>query len=158
MRTLHVLVVLLLLAPFAQAQEWRDELKADVVKIHDSKMHWDEVGLYKIQLPGQALTQVQVKVHAEAPANGVISRDNFVALTTYTFTTLFLSMLAEANNVPASQFLQAVDYTELKAPIGTPDLELNLVMTDEGMQIELVHTASGGKTRQTTTWAEAYAK
>jgi len=158
MRALHVVVALLVLSPLAHAQEWRDQLKADVVKIHESKMLCDEVGLYKVQLEGYPPAQMQVKVHSEAPVDGVISRDNFVSLTTLTFTTLFLGVLSEAYNVPASRFLDAVDYSELQAPIGTPDLELNLVMTNEGMQIEIVNTAASARSRQTMTWAEAFAK
>jgi hypothetical protein len=55
-------------------------------------------------------------------------------------------------------FLQGLNYTELTAAIGTPDLDLNLVMTNEGMQLESVITASGERSRQTITWAEVFAK
>jgi hypothetical protein len=54
--------------------------------------------------------------------------------------------------------MQGLDYTQLKAAIGTPDLELNLTMTNEGMQFEVVNTSSGQKTRQTRTWEQVFAK
>jgi len=69
-----------------------------------------------------------------------------------------MTALAESYQVPASQFLQALDYTELKSAIVTPDMELNLVVTNEGMQFEVVNTASGQRTRQTMTWEQVYAK
>jgi hypothetical protein len=72
--------------------------------------------------------------------------------------TLFITALAEGYQLPASQFLQHVDYTQLKAAIGTPDLELNLIMTNEGMQIEVANNSSGQKTRSTMTWEQVYAK
>lgn len=42
--------------------------------------------------------------------------------------------------------------------VGTPDMELNLFMTDDGMQFEVVNTASGQRSRNTMTWAEVFAK
>ena len=42
--------------------------------------------------------------------------------------------------------------------IGTPDVELNLLMTNDGLQFELVNTADGTRSRWTSTWAEVFAK
>lgn len=152
-------IMLLFLTPTtAGAQDWRAQLKDDAVVIRGAKMIYDEVGLYKIKVAGYDPAQVQVKVHSEAPAAGLISRDNFVAMTTLMFTETFTTAMAESYQVPASQFLQALDYTQLKSAIGTPDLELNLVMTSEGMQFEVVNTSSGQKTRQTQTWDQVFAK
>jgi len=50
------------------------------------------------------------------------------------------------------------DFTELAAPIGTPDVELNLIMTNEGLQFEWVNTADGQRRRWTSTWAEVFGK
>jgi len=142
----------------AHAQDWRADLRRDAVTVDSAKMAYNEVGLYKIQVPGYQNAQIQVKVHSEAPAHGLISRDNFVSLTTLMFTTVFMTSFAEAYQVPASQFLQGLDYTELQKAIGTPDMELNLVMTNEGMQLEVVNTSSGQRTRQTMTWEQVFAK
>jgi hypothetical protein len=117
----------------------------------------EEYELVKIQVPGQEARQVQFKVHAEAPAGGAISRqlrgghrpDDGGDVS---------ELNAQASQVPALQFLQAVGFTELAAPIGTPDVELNLFMTNEGMQFEWVDTADGQRSRWTSTWAEMFAK
>jgi hypothetical protein len=152
-------IMLLVLASTAvSAQDWRAQLKADAVVIQGGKMIYDEVGLYKLTVTGYEPAQVQVKVHSEAPVGGLVSRDNFVSLTTLMFSTTFIAALSESYKVPATQFLQGLDYTQLKTAIGTPDLELNLVMTNEGMQFEVVNTASGQKTRQTMTWEQVFAK
>ena len=157
-KTLQFVFMLSLLGLPAAAQDWRQELKSDVVTLSGGKMVYDEVGLYKLNVPGFQPAQVQVKVHSEAPQGGLVSRDNFVALTTSTFTTVFITALAESYQVSASQFLQGVDYTELKSAIGTPDMELNLVMTNEGMQLEVVNTSTGQRSRQTMTWDDVYSK
>jgi hypothetical protein len=69
-----------------------------------------------------------------------------------------LGALAESHRVTATEFLQGLDYTQLKSAIGTPDSELNLTMTNEGMQCEVVNTSSGQETRQTMTWDQVFTK
>jgi hypothetical protein len=157
-KTIAGIVLLVLAATPSSAQDWRTQLKADAVAIRGGKMIYDEVGLYKLNVAGYQPAQVQVKVHSEAPQGGLVSRDNFVSLTTLMFSTTFIAALSESYKVSASQFLQGLDYTQLRTAIGTPDLELNLVMTNEGMQLEVVNTSSGQKTRQTHTWEQVFAK
>ena len=158
MRMLLVLIVGGLLGRPAVAQEWKQLLAKELVTIKAGKMVTDEYDLVKINVPGYQAVQLQLKVHAEAPAVGLMSRDNFVAITTQFVVVTFFTVYAEAYQVTASEFLQAVDFTELAAPIGTPDVELNLFMTNEGLQFEWVNTADGQRSRSTMTWAEVYAK
>jgi hypothetical protein len=152
------IVLLSLTAAPVSSQDWRPQLKADAVVISGGKMLYDQVGLYRIKVPGYAPAQVQVKVHSEAAQGGSVSRDNFVSMTTLMFSMTFVAALSESYKVPASQFLQGLDYSQLKSAIGTPDLELNLVMTDEGMQLEVVNAPPGQRTRQTMTWQQVFAK
>lgn len=81
-----------------------------------------------------------------------------MALTSQMMIVVFFGVYAQAYQVNALDFIQAVDFTELTAPIGTPDVELNLFMTDEGMQFEWLNTSDGQRSRWTSTWAEAYGK
>lgn len=158
MRAFVAFVVLVLVAVPVTAQEWKQSLSKDLVAIRDGKMISEEYNLVKIAVPGYEPVQLQLKVHAEAPQGGLISRDNFVALTSQMMIVVFLGAYAQAYQVNALDFIQAVDFTELDSPIGTPDVELNLFMTDEGMQFEWVNTADGQRSRWTSTWAEVYSK
>src|SRR2546428_12644875 len=99
------MVLLFLAATPAIGQDWRAQLKADAVVIRGAKMIYDEVGLYKLNVAGDEPGQVQVKVHSEAPQGGLVSRDNFVSLTTLTFSTPFVAALSESYKVSASQFI-----------------------------------------------------
>ena len=154
MRRLTVLLLAALLAGSLEAQDWKQQLSKELVTVQGGKMLADGYDLVKIAVPGYEPVQFQIKVHAEAPASELISRDNFVALMSQLFVMTFLGAYAEAYGVTASQFLEAVDFTELAAPIGTPDVELNLFMTNEGLQFEWVNTADGQRSRWTSTWAE----
>lgn len=158
MRILLTLCLLLLAAGAVRTQEWKQQLSKELVTIQAGKMVSEEYQLAKIKVPGFEESQLQLKVHAEAPAVGLVSRDNFVAFTTQFVVITFFTVYTEAYQVPASQFIQAVDFTELAAPIGTPDVELNLYMTDDGFQFEWVNTATAQRTRSTMTWAEVFAK
>lgn len=158
MRALAVLLLGVLTAGPLGAQEWKQLLAKDLVTVQGGKMVFEEFDLVKLEVPGYQPAQFQLKVHAEAPVGGLISRDNFVALTSSLTVVTFFAVYAQGYQVHAADFIQAVDFTELAAPIGTPDLELNLFMTDEGLQFEWVNTADGQRSRWTSTWAEAYGK
>lgn len=106
------------------AQEWKAELAKELVTVRDGKLVAEGYDLMKIELAGYQPVQIQIKSYAEAPAMGLMSRDTFVALTTQLFIMTFLAAYADAYGVPAAQFLEAVDFTELSAPIGTPDVEI----------------------------------
>ncbi|PYP35518.1 MAG: hypothetical protein DMD34_06125 [Gemmatimonadetes bacterium] len=156
-KTLLGIMLLVDVAPVS-AQDWRAQLKADAVVVRGGKMVYDEVGVYKINVTGYAPAQVQVKVHSEAVQGGVVSRDNFVSLTARLFSLTLTAALSESYHVPANQFLRGLDYTQLNAGIGTPDLVLNLVMTNEGMELEAVNVPPGQSTRHTMTWEQLFAK
>ena len=80
----------------------------------------------------------------------------FVLLSTQVNTSLLFGILSEAYQVSFSDFLDAYDSEPLDAPIGTPDLELNLVMTSGGVQFEIVDTVTGERRRETTTWTDIF--
>jgi len=158
MRFLILLAFLAAWPVAGSAQDWREELAADLVTIADGKMQYDEVGLLTLALPGYEKFRVQVRVHAEVASNGFMSRDNFVGITTTTFMTLLMASYAQSYQVSAVDFLNGFDFDDLDDPIGNPDLELNLFMTDGGMQIEIVDTTTGKVTRNTMTWDEVYSQ
>ena len=82
----------------------------------------------------------------------------FVLLSTQVHTTLLFGILSEAYQVSFSDFINAYDSEPLDAPIGMPDLELNLVMTGEGIQVEILNTTTGERTRFTDTWANVFSE
>ena len=133
-------------------QQWRDELLEDLVNIRDGKMVIEAYSLDRISLAQYEPVEFQVKLYSEVPATGVISRDNFVALSAVLAITVLQLALAEAFDVPASEFLAAYDSKDLDQPIGRPDLEINIYMTAEGFQLEFIDTTTGQTSRVTQTW------
>lgn len=153
-----VVVLLLAVAPVqAQEVDWKAELSEDLVEIQDGKMTMTEYSIVKLEMQGQQTNPVQIKVYAEAPEDGIISRDNFVNLTSLISYTTLLELYANAYNLSASEYLQAVDIEPIPNPIGTPDVEMNLFATNDGLQIEYVNTANNQRQRITMTWKELFA-
>ena len=112
----------------------------------------DKYSIERVNLPGYAPVEFQVKYHTETPHDGAISRDNFVDFSAYYGATIIQAMLAEDYNVTAAQFLAAYESEDLDAPIGTPDLEISIVMTGEGVQVEIRNTLTNEISRSTETW------
>ena len=90
----------------------------------------------------------------EAPTT-VISRDRFVALGTELAVGLRFNFASDLiKELTPGQALQALQCKQVEAAIGTVNLEVSIVMTGDGMQIEITETASGQKQKQTTTWEQ----
>lgn len=155
-RPVAMLLLLLPAAAHAQERDWRAELRADQVTIRDGKMVSREYRLYELVFPGTDPISMQVSIHSEAPAEGLISRDNFVAITTTWTMSVLITAIAAQFDVPVSAFMNALRMQDLESPVGLPDLELNFVMTAEGMQVEAVTTADGTRERSVIKWAELF--
>ena len=149
-----ILLICSVAPAYAQA-DWRRELARDYARVEAGKLLIDDYSIVRIVVEGYEPAQFQVAVHSEAPADGLISRDQFVATTASLSTLILVNSLSEAFSVPASKFLQGFSSQTLSSPIGTPDLQLNFFMTDEGIQMEVVDTATNGRTRVVWSWAEA---
>lgn len=154
---ISVLMTLAVLSQECSAQvDWRALLQKDLVTIQGDRMVLDRITLDRIEFPGAAPVQFQVKYRAEAPVRGLMSRDNLVAFSAATASVLIFGIYAESYGVPMSEFLEAYDSQDLDAPIGTPDLEVNLVMTTAGVQFEVLNTATGQRVRNTQTWEQIF--
>ncbi len=152
MRMSFAVGLILSIPSILNAQDWREKLAADLVVHIDDKMVIEKYSIERVNLPGYAPAEFQVKYHMETPHDGAISRDNFVAFSTYMGITVLQAILAEEFNVSAAEFLAAYDSEELDAPIGTPDLEISVVMTGEGYQMEIRNTLTSAVSRVTEMW------
>ena len=152
MRMAFAVGLILSIPSILNAQDWREELRADLVVHIDDKMVIEGYSIERVNLPGYAPVQFQLKYHMETPHDGAISRDNFVAFSTFMGITVLQTMLAAEFDVTAAEFLAAYESEDLDAPIGTPDLEINVFMTGEGFQMEIRNTLTNEVSRVTETW------
>ena len=117
-------VAILLTVKIASAQKADSSIyktmKADIIKISDSKMTFDRYVLFTPTSKTPS-NPIQYKVHAEAPATGLMSRDVFVGMV---YTTFQNGIFREGKS------------QELAESIGEVDQEMNVVFTALGWQIQ----------------------
>ena len=152
MRMVFALGLILSIPSILNAQDWREKLAADLVVHIDDKMVIEKYAIERVDLPGSAPVELQVKYYMETARDGAISRDNFIDLSAHYGATTLQAMLAEDHDVSAAAFLAAYDSENLDAPTGTPDLEISIVMTGEGVQVEIRNTLTNEVSRSTETW------
>lgn len=147
MRASIGLLALLLVTSPAAAQDWRQQLRDDLVQTAGGKMVYDEFGILKIEDPGLRVRSVAGEGSRRGAGGRVDQPGRFRCVHDGDVHDGAAERLAEAYQVPASQFLQGYDFTKLESLIGNADLELNLFMTREGMQFEWIDTTTGQRTR-----------
>ncbi len=145
---------LILFALAASASPADERRLRDLVRVADGKLLYDDLALCELRLPGATPPKFQIRSHAEAPSQGVVSRDSFVSLITQHEIIFGLGIAQVHPGISAMDAVRALHCTPLDAPIGTPDLELRLSLTAEGMQVEVTDTAAGKTTRSVHTWKE----
>lgn len=149
MRLLSTFVSLVALLTMSSdfAADWKKELARPLVKVVSNQMVYEEFALCTVPPDNNDAepSAFQMKTRSEAPHGQFISRDYFVAITAM----LQTEILGQFGDV---------DCTPLKSPIGTPDLEIKLVMTQEGMQVETTDTKTGQKNRETLRWDDIFAE
>jgi hypothetical protein len=124
------------------AQEnWQEQLLMDVVKTVGDKMVLEEYGIVSgVDENGDEFT-LQVKMYSEAPAVGVISRDNFVGFSMFVYVPIILVF---------------GDYEVIDEPIGNVDFEVNIYMSKNGIQAEVKDNMEGTSNRETMTWKSLF--
>lgn len=143
MRNLIILITLGILPISAISQtNWKELLRQDFVQIQDDKLTMVDYFLLKGQDEMGNPIAAQVKMYAQAPNTGFISRDNFVSFATMVYLPILLAMGGE--------------YEQLEEALGTPDVEINLFMGTEGIQIEVKDNTTNTTNRNTMTWASMF--
>ena len=145
-----ILVLVLLSSPMLHAEPSR--LK-DVVDVKLGHFLYESYSLCEVKTPNSKNSRFQVRTSAKAPAKGVVSRDNFVAYVTAVSTLLQANWAVSAGAAP-SQFSEIFDCDEIKAAIGKVDIEVSVVMTADGIQVEYTDHSTGQNSRRTTKWEE----
>lgn len=118
------------------AQVTSEELLEDIVELNDGRFTASHNYLLKIT---GTESNIQVSTYSECPIP-VISRDNFIAISTMVFVK-FIDGMAQG---------QEHEIHDLDEIIGSPDIEMNLYMAKQGVQFEL--KADGEVFRETYTW------
>lgn len=137
-----ILIALMLFFTFDSfGQGIQAKLLKDMVTITNGKMIIEDFTLISLS-NGQS---IQIKSYGEAPASGVISRDNFVAL---------FSFLVTHNNDEITKADEGATSKDLEEIIGNADITINIYMGKSGIQMEV---KAGNETeRDTFKWEDLF--
>lgn len=151
-----VLVGLVAVAGTAWAEDddddfdWKEELQRDLVTVENGEMTYSETELCEIEGSSRSM---QVRWEAKAPEEGVLSRDQFVAMTTEINLVTLFGFLERAN-VSLSDYLDRVSCQPIDDAIGEVDMTLSVTYAERGLQFA-VQTDEGTK-RYTSTWDDVF--
>lgn len=148
----------------ASSQEPKDVksfLMSDIVKVENGKFVMEEYRLCQIIRPeslgGGATLPIRVKRHVEAPAKGVISRDNFIRLTDEVLNGLGISLVEQMmKGITASQAIQALQCGQVFQPITNVDYEIDLNMDANGMKLSILEKGTGEKSESSVPWDQLF--
>ena len=135
------LAVLIVVSHLVLAQGPEGKLLKDIVAFNGDKMTATDYTMVNYS-NGNSL---QIKVYAEAPSSGAISRDNFVSI----FAAVMTELLFELKK--SDPQAKTKDLEDL---IGNADVEMNVFMTKGGIQVET--KSSQGVNRKTMQWADVF--
>ena len=136
-------------------------MKKDRVVQKDGKFKIDGYSLCRLYRPkhlgGGVSEPFQVRARAKAPAQGVVSRDNFVVL----FTEIALGLRVKfatdfIKGLTPVQALDALQCEHIDAPVGNVDLQVDLNMDKEGVTIEILKPGTGEKQTQKNLWKDLF--
>ncbi|MCH6546550.1 MAG: hypothetical protein IH796_11225 [Deltaproteobacteria bacterium] len=164
-RTLSILAMGLLALSypaFAQTKgNIQDLMKKDRVIQKDGKFKIEAYRLCRLYRPkhlgGGVSKPFQVEARAEAPAQGVISRDNFLVLFTEIALGLRVKFASDfIKGLTPIQALDALQCEHIDAPVGKVDLQVDVNMDKEGIKIEILKPGTGKKQTQLNTWKDLF--
>ena len=165
-RTLSILAMGLLALSdpaFAQVKgNIQDLMKKDRVIQKGGKFTIEGYRLCRLYRPkylgGGVSKPFQVNARAEAPAQGVVSRDNFLVLFTEIALGLRVKFAADLiKGLTPIQALDALQCEQIDAPVGKVDLQVDVNMDKEGIKIKILKPATGKEVQtQLNTWKDLF--
>lgn len=137
----------------------KEQLNQDSVVISDGRMRFERIRVCSVfrpeELGGGASEPIQTRVSAEAPADGFISRDNFLTVTAEIAISLRIWFADQmAPGLTPLQALAAVQCRGIAKAVGDVDMELEIVMTPNGIVRTLRENRSGSEDQQTASWEQ----
>ena len=139
----------------AAKADWQKALLEDAVEVKGDKMTILEFGW--LSFPSVPEASMQLKIYSEAPANGVISRDNFVSITSVLQTVSLLDIavaMGATANENSESLAELFDFAALAEPIENVDLAINIYMHKGGIKMKFTDVRANETERYTMAWKE----
>ena len=158
LRTLAFLLAVSTLLPWTAASatdfNWQAFLRSEMVRSVGGNWVYDEFQVCTPRFNHPTLVTTQTRWSAEA-SQAAVSRDRFVALTAQMNTTFLLGLFAEVG-VTAENLEQYVQCRQRPERVGDVDLHVHVVMSAEGMHVQVRNRYGVLTTQVTALWRDVY--
>jgi hypothetical protein len=158
MRTLGVIsllfVLLLPATAFADDSDAMEQMKEELVQVKDGKFVYSKI--QRCEPKGESGV-MQIEWNAEAPAEGLMSRDYFLSTVTKFSVVSLFSILDKAadNGYSPSDAMDKLNCKMVDDAIGKVDLSVSFVFSKGGLQLQF-ESADGKKKQKTMTWEQVH--
>ena len=139
----------------AAASFWRDELVRDIVTVNGSVMTMEEGGILSINTVQP--TELRVKIVCDAPAKGVISRDNFVVVVTAMYNSIFMNLTTSLlPELPASRLEASYNFRSEPKAKQNADVIISISLNAKGISLQVRNSRNQNVQTFPMTWAQYF--
>lgn len=134
---------------------WKTDLVRDLVTVKDGVMTMDEAGLLSISTVPR--TELRVHIKCDAPVKGVVSRDNFVAVTTALYNSIFVGVVSGLMpELPAAKIGSVFDFRSDPRWKETSDITIAISLDAKGILIQVSNARNANVQKYPISWEQYY--
>lgn len=134
---------------------WKADLVRDLVTVKDGVMTMDEAGVLAISTVPR--TELRVRIRCDAPVKGVVSRDNFVAVTTALYNSIFVGVVSGLlPELPAAKIGSVFDFRSDPRSKESSDITISISLDAKGILIQVSNARNANVQKYPIPWEQYY--
>jgi hypothetical protein len=134
---------------------WKGELARELVTVKDGVMSMDEGGVLAVNTVEK--TELRVRIKSESPVKGVVSRDNFVAITTALYNSIFIGVASGLlPELPASKIGQVFDFRNDPKSKSAADITIAISIDAKGILIQVSNSRNSNVQKYPIAWEQYF--
>ena len=139
----------------ADTAPWREELARDIVTVNGGTMTMEEGGVLTVDTVEP--TKLRVKIQGDAPARGVISRDNFVAVVTSVYHSIFMNLTTSLlPELPAAKLEASYSFRNDANVKRNADVVIAISLDATGLMLQLTNSRNQNVQKFPMTWEQYF--
>ena len=134
---------------------WKADLARDLVTVQDGVMTMDEAGVLAISTVPR--TELRVRIRCDAPVRGVVSRDNFVAVTTALYNSIFVGVVSGLlPELPAAKIGSVFDFRSDAQSKESSDITISISLDVKGILIQVSNARNANVQKYPIPWEQYF--
>ncbi|MGL4368819.1 MAG: hypothetical protein ACRCUT_04000, partial [Spirochaetota bacterium] len=102
-------------------------------------------------------TELKVKIRGEAPEKGIISRDNFIAITSSLYNSIFIGVAAGfMPELPAAKIGTAFEFRSDETAKAGADIIISILIDNKGIVLQVSNSHNDKVQKYPITWEQYF--